>query len=46
MPGEQALVKKRQAALTGVPLGHGVMASLEPAALAAGLECPEAIQGY
>jgi L-lactate dehydrogenase len=46
MPGEQALVKKRQAALAGVPLGHGVMASLEPAAKAAGLECPAAIQGY
>ena len=44
MPGEQAMVKKRQAALAGVPLGHGVMASLEPAALAAGLRCPAAIQ--
>jgi hypothetical protein len=45
MPGEQAMVKKRQAALAGVPLGHGVMDSLKPAALAAGLRCPEAIQG-
>ena len=45
MPGEQAMVKQRQAALAGVPLGHGVMATLEPAALAAGLQCPAAIQG-
>jgi L-lactate dehydrogenase len=45
MPGEQAMVKKRQSALAGVPLGHGVMASLELAARAAGLQCPAAIQG-
>ena len=44
LPGEQALVKKRQAAEAGVPLGAGVMEALQNAALAAGLQCPKPVR--
>jgi L-lactate dehydrogenase len=41
LPGEHAMTRQRQAAVDGVPLAAGLMESLRPAALAAGLALPQ-----
>ena len=41
LPGEHAMTHQRQAAVDGVPLAAGLMESLRPAALAAGLALPQ-----
>ncbi len=41
LPGDHAMTRQRQAAAEGVPLAGGLMESLRPAALAAGLVLPQ-----
>jgi LDH2 family malate/lactate/ureidoglycolate dehydrogenase len=43
LPGEHAMKRQRQAAMDGVPLAAGLMESLRPAALAAGLALLQAL---
>jgi L-lactate dehydrogenase len=43
LPGEHAMTRQRQAAVDGVPLAVGLIESLRPAALAAGLTLPPAL---
>ncbi len=43
LPGEHAMTRQRQAAADGVPLAAGLMESLQPFAIAAGLALPQAL---
>jgi len=43
LPGEHAMTRQRRAAADGVPLAAGLMESLQPFAIAAGLALPQAL---